>query len=85
VCGDESCDAVVLDDHCTVREQCTGGDVEHPPRANRMATRHGGRLPVSGTRVVPQTASGAPSQQLAFMWQWGHSHRVAMGSNSTPQ
>jgi hypothetical protein len=31
------------------------------------------------------SASGAPSQQLAFMWQCGHSHRVAIGSNSTPQ
>jgi hypothetical protein len=31
------------------------------------------------------SGSGAPSQQLAFMWQWGQSHRVEMGSNSTPQ
>jgi hypothetical protein len=22
---------------------------------------------------------------LAFMWQWGHSQRVEMGSNSRPQ
>ena len=35
--------------------------------------------------MVPQIASGAPSQQFAFMWQCGHSHRVAIGSNSTPQ
>jgi hypothetical protein len=35
--------------------------------------------------VVPQIASGAPSQQLAFMWQWGHNQRVAIGSNSAPQ
>ena len=39
----------------------------------------------SDTRVVPVMASGAPSQQLAFMWQCGHSHRVAIGSNGTPQ
>jgi hypothetical protein len=31
------------------------------------------------------SASGAPSQQLAFMWQCGQSHRVEIGSKSTPQ
>jgi hypothetical protein len=34
---------------------------------------------------VPQIARGAPSQQLAFMWQWGHNQRVEIGSNSWPQ
>lgn len=29
--------------------------------------------------------SGAPSQQFAFMWQCGHSHRVEMGSKGFPQ
>jgi hypothetical protein len=29
--------------------------------------------------------SGDPSQQFAFMWQCGHSHRVEIGSNSLPQ
>ncbi len=46
---------------------------------------HRGTYWSSGTRVVPQIARGAPSQQLAFMWQWGQSHRVAIGSNSAPQ
>jgi hypothetical protein len=29
--------------------------------------------------------SGAPSQQFAFTWHRGQSHRVAIGSNSKPQ
>ena len=32
-----------------------------------------------------RSASGAPSQQFAFMWQCGHSQRVAIGSKGFPQ
>ncbi len=62
-------------------------DVEQPIGTDDEGAGHARRLwcSGSGTRVVPQAARGAPSQQLAFMWQCGHSHRVEMGSNSTPQ
>jgi hypothetical protein len=36
-------------------------------------------------RSHTRSASGAPSQQLAFMWQCGHSQRVEIGSNGFPQ
>ena len=44
------------------------------------------RRPPTGTsRPRDHSGSAAPSQQFAFMWQCGHSHRVAIGSNSRPQ
>ena len=86
--GHDGGDPVTVDDDGAVGEQVAG-------RRRRAAARDGRRgcrsrpsalVPrAPGTRVVPQTASGAPSQQLAFMWQCGHSQRVEMGSNSTPQ
>jgi hypothetical protein len=80
-------DPVSLDHDGAVGEQVAGDDVQQPFRADDEGAGHACGLwcPGSGTRVVPQAASGAPSQQLAFMWQWGHSQRVEMGSNSTPQ
>jgi hypothetical protein len=67
-------------------EHVAGHHVQQPSGPDGGHVAHAGRLWAadSGT-TVPQTASGAPSQQLAFMWQWGHSQRVEMGSNSTPQ
>ena len=38
-----------------------------------------------GQRSQTRSASGAPSQQFAFMWQCGHNQRVEIGSNGFPQ
>ena len=85
--GHDGGDPVTLDDDGAVREQVAGHDVEQPIGTDDEGAAHARRLwcSGSGTRVVPQAARGAPSQQLAFMWQCGHSHRVEIGSNSTPQ
>ena len=84
---DDLHDPVALGDDGAVRQQLAGDDVEQQAGADDEGAGHARRLGCSGsgTRVVPQAASGAPSQQLAFMWQCRHSHRVEMGSNSTPQ
>ena len=85
--GHDGGDPVTVDHDGAVGEQVAGDDVEQPFGADDEGAGHARGLwrSGSGTRVVPQTASGAPSQQLAFMWQCGHSQRVEMGSNSTPQ
>lgn len=36
-------------------------------------------------RSQTRSASGAPSQQFAFMWQCGQSHRVEIGSKGFAQ
>lgn len=56
--------------------------------ANRSSERAGETgLPTYARPAASQTRSarGAPSQQLAFMWQCGHSQRVETGSNGFPQ
>ena len=87
---DHAGDALVLDDHGAVRQELAG-------RRRRGADRGAGRvgpsrpdsIGVSPTSFAESawvdSASGAPSQQLAFMWQCGHNQRVPIGSNSSPQ
>ena len=85
--GDHGGDPVTVDHHGAIGLQVAGDDVEQPFRTDDPSAGHACRLwsAGSGTRVVLHGASGAPSQQLAFMWQCGHSQRVETGSNSTPQ
>jgi hypothetical protein len=85
--GHDSGDPVTLDHDRAIGEQVATDDVEQQFGTDDDGAGHACGLwcSGSGTRVEPQAASGAPSQQLAFMWQCGHSHRVEIGSNSTPQ